>query len=72
MTKKKMVERRVTTDEFAVIAKCTVKTVRRHCREIYNGSQKTLDNLSEAWGLVGVERASNKWLPTVRPVPPKK
>lgn len=75
MAKKKkaeVAERRVTTDEFAVIARCKAKTVRGFCREISKGNQAVLDSLGKAWGLVGVERLSNKWLLTVRPLPAKK
>lgn len=56
----KVVQRKMTTDEFAKIANVTPKTVQRYCRKIVDDNDfRTLKTLRE-WGLVAVERLPDK------------
>lgn len=57
----KVVQREMTTNEFAKIAKVTPGTVSGYCRRIDNGEFKVLKALRE-WGLVSVKRLpNNSW-----------
>lgn len=59
---RKVVERELSTGDFAKIAKVTVKTVQGYCRKIYANNLEVLDTLNSLYGLISIKRLpDNTW-----------
>ena len=66
--RRKIKGREISTAQFATIAGVTAKTVQGYCLRIYNGDQKVLDELSNEYGLISIERHPSRWSMRVRDV----
>lgn len=62
MAKKKTIRKRLTTQQFAEKANVTQETVQGYCRSVNGGDRKVLSDLRRLYGLISVERYSNKWI----------